>query len=198
MKKERKASKEYRGIFGALCITLIMLLLTGAGGYTYARYLTQEKGVGNADIANWSFKIDKNGEETKKVTLRNTVDKATLANGKIAPGTSGEFSIVLDATGSDVSVDYILEFDSEMNRPANMVFVYNGKQYKSLTEIGRIQGNIERGKEMTRSIKIKWKWEYQTGMTDEEKAANDIKDTKNGTSLLDYSFNIVAIGMQAQ
>ena len=47
MKKERKASKEYKGIFGALCMMLIMLLLTGAGGYTYARYMSQEKGTGN-------------------------------------------------------------------------------------------------------------------------------------------------------
>ena len=60
MKKERKASKEYKGIFGALCMMLIMLLLTGAGGYTYARYMSQEKGTGNADIANWAFQIDKN------------------------------------------------------------------------------------------------------------------------------------------
>ena len=86
MKKERRASKEYRGIFGALCIILIMLLLTGAGGYTYARYLSQERGTGNADIANWSFKIAKNGEETKNVTLRNSVNKDTLVDGKIAPG----------------------------------------------------------------------------------------------------------------
>ena len=55
MEKERKSSKEYSGIFGALCITLIMLLLTGAGGYTYARYMSQENGTGNADIANCSF-----------------------------------------------------------------------------------------------------------------------------------------------
>lgn len=198
MKKERKASKEYIGIFGALCITLIMLLLTGAGGYTYARYLSQEKGIGNADIANWSFKIAKNGEETKNVTLRNSVNKDTLVNGKIAPGTSGEFSLTLDATGSDVSVDYTLEFSSELNKPANIIFTYNGKDYKSLTEIGSIKGNIAKGSEMTKTIPIKWTWAYQTGSTSEAKNENDIKDTKDGTSLLDYSFNIIATGVQAQ
>ena len=198
MEKERKSSKEYRGIFGALCITLIMLLLTGAGGYTYARYMSQENGTGNADIANWSFKIAKNGEEIKNVTLRNTANKATLVNGKIAPGTSGEFSITLDATGSDVSVDYTLEFSSEMNKPANIVFTYDGKNYKSLAEIGRIKGNIAIGNVMTQTIPIKWTWAYQTGSTDEAKNANDIKDTNDGTSLLDYSFSIVATGVQAK
>lgn len=198
MEKERKSSKEYRGIFGALCVTLIMLLLTGAGGYTYARYMSQENGTGNADIANWSFKIAKNGEETKNVTLRNTANKATLVNGKIAPGTSGEFSITLDATGSDVSVDYTLEFPSEMNKPANIIFTYDGKNYQSLTEIGRIKGNIAIGNEMTKTIPIKWTWAYQTGSTNEAKNENDIKDTNDGTSLFDYSFDVVATGVQAQ
>ncbi len=198
MKKERKASKEYKGIFGALCMMLIMLLLTGAGGYTYARYMSQEKGTGNADIANWAFQIDKNGEQTKNVTLRNTVSKQTLVNGKIAPGTSGEFSITLDATGSEVGVDYTLSFVDEINKPENIAFTYNGKEYKSLNEIGSIKGNIGTKNDRTATILIKWTWLYQTGSTDIEKAENDIKDTKAGTSLLDYSFNIIAKGVQAQ
>ena len=198
MKKERKASKEYKGIFGALCVMLIMLLLTGAGGYTYARYMSQEKGTGNADIANWAFQIDKNGEQTKNVTLRNTVSKQTLVNGKIAPGTSGEFSITLDATGSEVGVDYTLSFVEEINKPENITFTYNGKEYKSLSDIGSIKGNIGTKNDRTATILIKWTWLYQTGSTDIEKAENDIKDTKAGTSLLDYSFNIIAKGVQAQ
>lgn len=198
MNKERKASKEYKGIFGALCMMLIMLLLTGAGGYTYARYMSQEKGTGNADIANWAFQIDKNGEQTKNVTLRNTVSKQTLVNGKIAPGTSGEFSITLDATGSEVGVDYTLSFVDEINKPENIIFTYNGKEYKSLNEIGSIKGNIGTKNDRTATILIKWTWLYQTGSTDIEKAENDIKDTKAGTSLLDYSFNIIAKGVQAQ
>lgn len=198
MKKERKASKEYKGIFGALCVMLIMLLLTGAGGYTYARYMSQEKGTGNADIANWAFQIDKNGEQTKNVTLRNTVSKQTLVNGKIAPGTSGEFSITLDATGSEVGVDYTLSFVDEINKPENITFTYNGKEYKSLSDIGSIKGNIGTKNDRTATILIKWTWLYQTGSTDIEKAENDIKDTKAGTSLLDYSFNIIAKGVQAQ
>ena len=198
MKKERKASKEYKGIFGALCMMLIMLLLTGVGGYTYARYMSQEKGTGNADIANWAFQIDKNGEQTKNVTLRNTVSKQTLVNGKIAPGTSGEFSITLDATGSEVGVDYTLSFVDEINKPENIIFTYNGKEYKSLNEIGSIKGNIGTKNDRTATILIKWTWLYQTGSTDIEKAENDIKDTKAGTSLLDSSFNIIAKGVQAQ
>ena len=199
MKEERKASKEYRGIFISLCITLIMLLLSGAGGYTYARYMSQEKGTGGADIANWSFKIAKNaGEEVKNITLRNTANKATLVNGKIAPGTSGEFSITLDATGSDVAVDYTVEFVNEVNKPTNIVFTYNGNNYKNLNEIGVIKGNIGVSNERSKTVTIKWEWPYQKGNTDVAQIENDNIDTKDGTSLLDYSFDIIAKGVQAQ
>lgn len=199
MKKERKSSKEYRGIFISLCITLIMLLLSGAGGYTYARYMSQEKGTGGADIANWSFKIAKNaGEEAKNITLRNTANKSTLVNGKIAPGTSGEFSITLDATGSDVAIDYTVEFVNEVNKPTNILFTYDGNKYKTLNEIGAIKGNIGVTNEKTKLVTIKWEWPYQKGSTDVAKIENDNIDTKDGTSLLDYSFDIIAKGVQAQ
>lgn len=198
MEKERKASKQNKGIFGALCILLIMLLLTGAGGYTYARYMSQERGTGNADIANWSFQIVKDGEETKNVTLRNTVTKSTLVNGKIAPGTSGEFTVTLDATGSDVAVDYVLAFAEEVNKPANITFTYNDTKYNSLSEIGDIKGTIGISGERTKTIKIAWTWLYQTGTTTEAKTANDEIDTKDGTSLLDYTFDIIAKGTQSQ
>lgn len=194
--KERKASKQNKGIFGTLCILLIMLLLTGAGGYTYARYMSQERGTGSADIANWSFKIVKDGEETKSVTLRNAISKSTLVNGKIAPGTSGEFTITLDANGSEVAVEYILAFTNEQNKPNNIVFTYNGNNYKSLSEIGDIKGIIGITGERAKTIKIAWAWLYQTGTTDEAKLANDEIDTRDGTSLLDYTFDIVAKGVQ--
>ena len=93
MEKERKASKENRGVLIIASIVLIVLLFTGAGGYTYARYATKEKGKGNAQIAKWAFEIEKGQEEMKTVKLVNTAQKDTLVNGKIAPGTSGSFSI---------------------------------------------------------------------------------------------------------
>ena len=108
MEKERKASKENRGALIIASIVLIVLLFTGAGGYTYARYATKEQGKGNAQIAKWAFEIEKGQEEMKKVKLVNTAQKDTLVNGKIAPGTSGSFSITLSAKNSEVGVKYTL------------------------------------------------------------------------------------------
>ena len=198
MEKERKASKQNKGIFGALCIMLIMLLITGAGGYTYARYMSQEKGTGSADIANWAFEITKNGEETKTINLTSTATKSTLVNGKIAPGTAGEFIIALNAIGSEVSVDYKLEFANEKNKPDNIMFTYNGNNYKSLSEIDDITGTFGVNETKTKIIKISWVWLYQTGSTDSVIEANDKLDTQNGTSFLDYSFDIIATGTQSK
>ena len=191
-----KPSKKNRGILGIASILLIILLLTGAGGYTFARYASQEKGTGNAQVANWSFKIDKDGQATKTVKLAETVDRNTLVHGKIAPGTSGEFIIKLDATGSDVSIDYIVSFLNEANKPQNLVFTYEGRNLKSLSSLGEIKGNIGISGERTATIKIRWTLAFQTGDTDEEKLANDEIDTINGTSPLDYTFEIVAKGLQ--
>ena len=128
MEKERKASKENRGALIIASIVLIVLLFTGAGGYTYARYATKEQGKGNAQIAKWAFEIEKGQEEMKKVKLVNTAQKDTLVNGKIAPGTSGSFSITLSAKNSEVGVKYTLSFLNEKNKPTNIKFKYKEKE----------------------------------------------------------------------
>lgn len=192
-----KPSKKNKGILLVVSVLLIILLLTGAGGYTLAKYASQEKGIGNAQVANWSFKIDKEGASTKVVSLVNTADKNTLVNGKIAPGTSGEFSIKLDATGSDVGVDYLVGFLNEENKPKNLTFTCGSKSAKSLGDLGDIKGNIGISGNKTVVITIGWKWEYQTGGSYEDKEKNDEIDTQSGTSPLDYTFEILVKGTQS-
>ena len=198
MEKERKSSKENRGILGIAIMLLIMLLLTGAGGYTYARYISQEKGNGSAEIAKWAFKIDKGGAETKTIKLTNTVSKDTLVNGKIAPGTSGEFKIILDARDSEVGVDYTVRFMNEKNKPTNVVFSYMGEKYKSLTKIGDIIGTIKPTGDKTQVITISWEWPYQTGDTGQLQQINDDTDTREANTISEYTFDLVAIGTQSK
>lgn len=198
MERTKKASKENRGIILVVSILLIGLLLTGAGGYTYARYMSQEKGTGSAKIAQWVFEIDKNGSTTKTINLGSTVNKATLVNGKIAPGTSGSFEIKLNSTGSEVGVDYVLNFANEKNKPNNLTFTYDGRTANSLKDIGDIRGSFPAKGLQTKTIKIDWKWPYQTGGTTELKAENDAKDLKNAKDNLEYTFEIIAQGTQSE
>lgn len=186
-----------RKIIKVLCALLLVVLLQTMG-YTYAKYVTTVKGSGEAEIANWSFKMTKAGEETQNVKLINTANQTTLVNGKIAPGTSGSFILKIDAMGSEVGVDYAINFTNEQNKPKNIIFTYDGTEYKSLSEIDTIKGNISYDAGVkTKLITIQWRWEYETGSTDVVIAANDKLDTQDANLLLDYTFDIVATGTQS-
>ena len=191
-------NKKIKKIINLLC-ALVLLFALGTGGYTYAKYRTSEKGNGQAEIAEWSFKVGKETEQITNIKLSNISDSSTLVDGKIAPGTSGQFFINIDTTGSDVGVDYAVKFINEKNKPSNIVFSYAGKDYKSLSEIeDNIKGTI--GVDditKTRRIQILWRWEYETG-TGDEINTNDNIDTQEGISGLNYSFDIVVTGTQSR
>lgn len=179
---------------------LLLIVIINSVGYTYAKYISGEKGTGNADIANWSFKIKKDeGETVKNIKLASTIYDAAITEGKIAPGTEGQFYITADATGSEVDVQYSIRFENEVNKPQNIKFIYQGREYSSLAEIGDITGKINCNDEIrVRHATINWEWKYETGKTEEEIAQNDIIDTQDGMSVSDYTFDIVVTGTQSE
>ena len=59
--------------------------------------MSKVTGNGTAEIASWKFKVNENEEKMQTISLSSTINNFTLANGKIAPGTSGSFQIKLDA-----------------------------------------------------------------------------------------------------
>lgn len=179
-----------------ICMMLLVVIVQ-AMGITYAKYLSSEKGIGSAEVAKWAFQIKKDGAETKEVQLVNTVNKNSLIDGKIAPGTSGEFTIVVDGTGAEVALEYSVEFANEQNKPTNIVYTYGGLEYKSLSDIKNIKGVIlHTDQERTREIKIMWSWPYETGSTSADKATNNEIDTQDASAVSNYTFEIVATGTQ--
>ena len=130
--------------------------------------------------------------------MLSTYNNETLINNKIAPGTSGSFNIVVDATGSEVGVDYQIKFLNESEKPQNLVFMYNDNQYESLQVLeqdllGTINANEE---DKTRTITIQWEWQYEIGENENEIQQNDKIDTKNAKELENYTFDINVIGTQ--
>ena len=183
-------------IIGIVCAILLIVLLQ-AIGITYAKYIASESGSGHAEVAKWAFQIVKDGQETKTINLASTVDKETLIDGKIAPGTSGTFEIAVDGKGSEVDLDYTIEFANEKNKPNNLTFLYKGKNYTSLSEI-KIIGKIENYKEnKVKNETITWKWDYETGKTQEEIIANDILDTQDAETITKYTFDIITTATQS-
>ena len=105
------------------------MLLAFIGGQVYAKYISQVRGNGIAEIATWSFKVNGQKEQVQEIKLVSTYNSETLVNNKIAPGTSGSFNIIVDATGSEVGIKYNIKFAEESNKPQNLKFVYGGKEY---------------------------------------------------------------------
>lgn len=177
---------------------ILLIVLVQAIGITYAKYITSENATGQAEVAKWAFEIVKDGEQMKTINLADTVDNNKLVNGKIAPGTTGAISIGVDATGAEVDMEFSLEFTNEQNKPQNMTFIYMGKEYKSLSEI-KMSGTITHN-EKTRinEIVVVWEWKYETGTTEEEKLANNIRDTQDANTIEEYTFDIIVTATQSK
>ena len=178
---------------------LLLVVIVNSIGITYARYASAEKGSGQAEIAKWSFEIQKDGQQTKNIRLLNTLTESSIKNGKIGPGSSGVIYLTLDGSKSDVDIEYLVDFTNEQNKPKNMTFTYEGNKYNSLSEIREIHGYILYDDSIkTRDIAIAWEWRYQTGNDKEEIATNDEIDTQDANSITEYTFDIIARGLQAK
>lgn len=185
-----------RKIIGIICAIMLIIAIQVIG-ITYAKYLTEEKGTGSAEVTKWSFQIEKSGTQTKTVKLIDPVNKDYLTNGKIAPGTEGTIVITLDGTGTEVDIEYSVKFENEQNKPTNLKFTYNGVEYNSLSEIKNLKGTIKHnGETLKKNIIISWRWEYETGKTAEEITANDVIDTNDANNITEYTFDIIATGTQ--
>lgn len=186
----KNKSKRIKGI---VCLILLIILIQ-AMGYTYAKYIAQDTAKGKAEIAKWSFKIEKEGTETKTIKLANT-----SLDGKIAPGSHGYIELVLDATGSEVDVDCDVKFTNEKNKPTNLTFTCYGTKYNSISEITKLNGTIKHDAEIPKNTYIiSWEWKYETGTTAEEINKNDLIDTKEANSIEEYSFDIIVTATQSK
>ena len=96
-----------------LAIAILLFLITITFG-TYAIYKSSATGTGTATAAAWVVEVN----DTNIVTSStHTFDLGTItwsssnhvASGKIAPGSTGTVSLEIDATGTEVSLDYSVE-----------------------------------------------------------------------------------------
>ena len=191
-------SKKKKAVI-ALCI-LVVMLVAFIGGQAYAKYISKVRGNGIAEIATWSFKVNGEKEQVQEIRLASTCNNQTLVNNKIAPGTSGSFNIKIDATGSDVGINYNITFAQEENKPQNLKFVYGGIEYSSIKELeGKLSGMIEANeRDKTRTINVRWQWDYETGRDPSQINENDIVDTKDATNVANYTFQVIVTGTQIQ
>lgn len=181
----------------AVLIILAAIIISFIGGQTFSKYVTQVNGEGVANIAKWTFKVNDNESKLQTISLASTVNNNTLIDNKIAPGTSGDFQIKIDANGSDVGIDYKVKFINELNKPQNLIFTYEDNKYENVMDLSEIlTGTIDANSpEKEKTINIHWEWPYETG-TGEEVVNNDKIDTENGKNITQYTFDVLVEGVQ--
>ena len=130
------------------------------------------------------FNVSYENIKFENVNLSQTINKQTLINEKIAPGTSGSFEILLE---TNEKIKYQIKFESKNDKPQNLVFQIDGKdrKYKKLEDMEQeLQGEIDENKR----IKINWEWSYEGNKEKNE------QDTRDGENLSKYNFIVFALG----
>lgn len=183
-----------------IVIVIAVILVSFIGGQAYAKYMSKVTGNGVGEIAQWRFKVNENEEKMQTISLNSTIYNFTLANGRIAPGTAGSFEINIDGSGAGVAIFYTVNFQNETEKPKNLKFKYDGKEFESIELlnhwiVGTIHGDTDA---QQRSFIIEWGWPYETGNTPEEIAENDERDTIDAKNISDYRFDVVVTGTQVQ
>lgn len=183
-----------------IVIVIAVILVSFIGGQAYAKYMSKVTGNGVGEIAQWRFKVNENEEKMQTISLNSSIYNFTLANGRIAPGTAGSFEINIDGSGAGVAIFYTVNFQNETEKPKNLKFKYDGKEFESIELlnhwiVGTIHGDTDA---QQRSFIIEWEWPYETGNTPEEIAENDERDTIDAKNISDYRFDVVVTGTQVQ
>ena len=132
------------------------------------------------------FLVEYNHTKLKSLNLMETIHNKTLIYEKIAPGTSGNFNIVLK---SKQNMQYMVQFESKNQKPSNLQF--------SITEKGKKQDSLEKLNEMLRGtilenqekvMNIYWEWKYEGNRED------NAQDTMEAKKIREYHFLIYVQG----
>ena len=181
--KKKKKSLVLIGLLMAVGLT------SGYVASTYAKYVkTLDNATGQAQVAKWDFKKGADADYGKFViSLPENVNTTTLAGERIAPGTSGTFTIALDNSDSEVGVEYEITFDDAENVPSNLILKKDSTTLN--VSNAKIVGTIPAGQ--SDSVAIAWEWPYET--TD-----GDDADRADGEAAKTMSLTASITGHQVQ
>ena len=130
----------------------------------------------------------------KTIDLAETIDKKTLVEEKIAPGTSGSFNISL---ASNQNLNYKIEFNSKNEKPKNLNFKASKNEQilgeaNTLEELSKnLTGFINKNEKI--DIKINWYWAYESKENLEDTDIQEFEGT-----FVEYNFSLLAQKVEMQ
>ena len=179
----------------AMILAVITIVSIAIGLFAWSKYTATQNGHASVDIAKWNFDLKLRQGKQGATATAGPIDLATtsythVADGKIAPGTSGEFEIIVNTQGTEVSLTYDTTI-SIANCPRNMVFYKKGPGESEFTQISA--GGVDTYNRVLNFGKyvpvadaqngnfvetIKWDWPY-TGTVDNSATKYDEWDTQD-------------------
>jgi hypothetical protein len=163
----------------ASVLLVAVLLSTCAISGTFAKYTSSGSATATATIAKWDIQL-KGAAITNDVefslvdTWVNTDESVTdsVADKKIAPGTSGSGEIVLE-NKSEVAAEIVASFVAT-GKPANMTITYTYKNSNGADGTVADDTPIAIGIGETVTITVDWEWTF-TNTDETDYAGKDIK-----------------------
>lgn len=230
MEKQTKNNSKAVLHFIAIVLTVITIISLAIGLFAMSKYTANQSGNATAPVAKWNFNLSLKSGATSvsgntSLNLADTQSTASthVAEGKIAPGTSGQFDIEIDTRETDVAMLYDVAMGMS-NCPRNIIFSKKGPGENDFTVISAAKTGDENERARTVSFSkyltlndittantndtkfvetIKWEWPYElTGndpatnqpYTAEQKTAYDLRD--NADQGRTVTINITAVGTE--
>lgn len=140
----------------AVTLLLVITIATICVGNAYAAYGKTETIKSTATSANWVFTAAAGNIDTTDITITSSARATKLAEDRIAPGTSGYFTLTIKNATGETGVDYSIEIPGGTKLPSAMIFKYNGTVINEKKLVGQLKAGDETGK----TIRIDWEWPY--------------------------------------
>ena len=178
-------------------LILGIAILASAVGGTYAKYTEKVEKEAKATVAKWAFADDNTTQSNYKFEVSESYDASTLVNGKIAPGTKGNFEIKLVNTNTDTAVGFEILFANMANKPTNFHLYRTTDGTTKGAEVlldgtGKVTGKLAATDSTGLTAKFIWEWAYETA----EVAANDVVDTNEGKLANELTMGVTITGTQ--
>ncbi|MBD8923953.1 hypothetical protein EGR52_11250 [bacterium] len=168
---------------GFIVIGCLLFLLILGFNITYGLFESKKDFNSIMNVAKFNLLVNNsNIVDTKSFNINNitVIDNENVLNGKIAPGVSGYFELVLDPKGSDVSIYYEVSLDLEniLNKGIvlekvvsdnNNLIRVDKYSYAGVFTLDEIKNNV------TKSIKLYFSWVNNDETLDDIKYADGLK-----------------------
>ena len=182
--------KKKRGLLLVLAL-LIVTATAGAVTLTYSRYSSSASGSDTAQVATWKVQVNGTDIVAQNTFTANSINwttNANIAEGYIAPSSTGTFDIVINPTGSKVAMKYELSIDTEAFQDYPQIAISSvkvGSTPISADGSGKYTGviplsEVEAGTEKTLTVTIEW--------TNSE--SNNTSDTTIGSTIQEFEIPV--------